>query len=259
MWKGHAARRIALAIATVLLGLSLTACGRTGEPGSPPLRIGAAASLRHVLPSIAEDLSMASGIDAEFTFAASGTIATQAIAGAPMDAVVVAGREPLRRLLEAGRVEPGTEVRVAGNSLVLVLRPEVAVAGGGDGLAALAGLPWDLPVAIADPRTAPLGDYSRAALVARGLYDALLPRMVFAPHAAAVIAWVERGDAGAGIVYRTDALAAPGLTAIPIDSADLGIAVLAAPLRGSSPDTAEWLDGLRRDAARRRLAEAGFE
>jgi molybdate transport system substrate-binding protein len=52
----------------------------------------------------------------------------------------------------------------------------------------------------------PAGRYGKAALQKLGQWDALKPSMVGAKDVRAALAFVERGEAAAGIVYATDAL-----------------------------------------------------
>nr|AIA95791.1 CAZy families CBM50 protein [uncultured Desulfotomaculum sp.] len=51
----------------------------------------------------------------------------------------------------------------------------------------------------------PAGLYAKAWLEKIGLWDAVKARVVPAEHVRAALAVVESGNAGAGIVYRTDA------------------------------------------------------
>ncbi len=61
-------------------------------------------------------------------------------------------------------------------------------------------------IAIGNPKTAPAGRYARAALIDAGLWDVLAQRLVYANNVRQAVEYVARGDASAGLVYRTDAV-----------------------------------------------------
>ncbi len=56
-----------------------------------------------------------------------------------------------------------------------------------------------------DPGSVPAGEYGRQVLTALGLWDRVQPKLVLAKDVRQVLTYVENGDAGAGIVYATDA------------------------------------------------------
>jgi molybdate transport system substrate-binding protein len=75
--------------------------------------------------------------------------------------------------------------------------------------------------AMADPATAPVGQYGRAALGSLGLWDVVGPRLVPTRNTLVTVATVGQGEAPVGLVYKSDALdvAAVAIAAeIPADS-----------------------------------------
>jgi molybdate transport system substrate-binding protein len=52
----------------------------------------------------------------------------------------------------------------------------------------------------------PAGRYSRDALASEGLWDELNKKFIFGNNVRQVLSYVQRGEADAGFVYRTDAL-----------------------------------------------------
>ena len=60
-------------------------------------------------------------------------------------------------------------------------------------------------IAMGDPQTAPIGRYTREALIELGGWDRLQDRLVMAPNARAVLALVERREVDGGFVYASDA------------------------------------------------------
>ena len=74
--------------------------------------------------------------------------------------------------------------------------------------------------AIADPKLAPAGEYSKIALQNNSLWEVLEPKLVLASDVRAALTYISTGNAEIGIVYATDAITKPTLktTQIPIDS-----------------------------------------
>jgi molybdate transport system substrate-binding protein len=61
-------------------------------------------------------------------------------------------------------------------------------------------------LATGDPDSVPVGRYAREALTKLGVWNAVEPHLVRAENVRAALAYVDRGEAPLGIVYRTDAL-----------------------------------------------------
>ncbi len=134
------------------------------------------------------------------TYGGSGALRRQVEAGAPLDAVVLAGAGPVDELIDADLADGATRQVRAHNELVLVV-PK----GGADvTFETLERLPAGERIAIGDPDGVPVGRYARDALLALDQWERLRDRFVHAPHVAAVLSYVRRGEAGAAIVYRTD-------------------------------------------------------
>ena len=74
---------------------------------------------------------------------------------------------------------------------------------------ALAAALGDGRLAIADTRSVPAGKYARAALESLGVWRQVRERLAPAENVRAALAFVARGEAPLGIVYRTDAQAEP--------------------------------------------------
>lgn len=184
----------------VVLGLLLAAAARAEEPGPAPL-LGVAASLRSAMPVLFERFEAAEpGAALAATYGGSGALQKQVEAGAPIDAVVLAGPEPVDALIAGGHARAETRRVIAFNQLALV----VPKGGAKLTFATLGELPAGEKIAIGDPSSVPVGSYAREALRALGLWERLEPRLVTAPDVAAVLAYARRGEVGAAIVYRSD-------------------------------------------------------
>lgn len=189
-----------LRLLALLLLVPVLACSSSEESAQPPV-IGAAASLRHVLPVLLTEFRERSGVGTvHVSYAASGVLRNQVIAGAPMDAVIFANDATLDDLIARGIVDPESRRVVARNSLVLIAPPgSPRLTFGTLGEAATGER-----IAVGDPESVPAGNYAREALRGLGTWDALKPRFVYAQDVAGVLAYVRRGEVAAGIVYGTE-------------------------------------------------------
>lgn len=215
----------------------------------------AAASLTDVLGEVAADLEAAHpGLTVTTAFGPSSGLAQQVLAGAPADVLVTAAPEPMAGVVAAGAAA-GEPVVVARNHLQIAVPP--GNPGGVTGLADLAD--DDLVVALCDVQV-PCGAAAARAFAAAGVAPApdTLERDV-----RAVLTKVRLGEVDAGVVYRTNVLAAgddvegvdlPG----PVDSAGVYEAVVLADAR--APDLARAVvDHLLGEDGRRVLRDAGFD
>ena len=165
------------------------------------LTVAAASSLSDAFKEIAPAFEAATpGATLRFNFAASGVLLQQISQGAPVDLIVSADEETVRRGIERRLLDADSRRDVASNTVVLI----VPTASTLKGLADLAG-PGVRRIAIGKPATVPVGRYSQQALEAAGLWNALAPRLVPADSARQVLDYVARGEVDAGFVYRTDA------------------------------------------------------
>jgi len=60
-------------------------------------------------------------------------------------------------------------------------------------------------LAMGHPESVPAGIYAKQALVAAGIWERVSPRVIRAHDVREALLFVERGEADAGIVYRSDA------------------------------------------------------
>ena len=193
------------------LTLLLVAPSCTGNKQEEIL-VFAAASLTDVMEQVGERFQDSAGVKVRFNLGGSTALAQQIIRGAPADAFISAGPGPMDTLADRGLIMLETRADVLGNGLVLVARA------GGDGGTEFGSLEdladGDARVAIADPELAPAGRYAREALISLGLWGELKHRLVLAPDVRAALGYLQTGNVGAGIVYRTDADVAEGLQII---------------------------------------------
>jgi molybdate transport system substrate-binding protein len=205
--RGPTACLGAMVFFTALLALGCA------KPHPTPALLGVASSLRHVMPVLVQAYGIDTGRwDIEATYGSSGLLARQLTAGAPLDGLVLAGPEPIHRLVRRGDVTTSQPRLVATNRLLLVTHAPESF--GGVRFDTLGDLPAHARVAIGDPRMVPAGRYARAALTARGQWRALASRVVLARDVAAALAYVRRGEVDLAVVYATDLRGIDGLTVL---------------------------------------------
>ena len=160
----------------------------------------AASSLTDSMQLLAERYQEHTGVRVDLSFGSSGRLAQQVSRGAPADAFVSAGTQPVDRLEDEGLVAAGSRRPLLTNRLVLVTR-----SGDTSGISSLEELVQTAGMlAIADPELAPAGFYAREALNYLGLWDAFHPRLVYGTNVRTTLGYVESGNVAAALVYHTD-------------------------------------------------------
>ena len=170
------------------------------------LLIFAAASTTDILNEALADYQKTSPNRVRASFASSGALARQIDAGAPAHLFLSANRKWVRWLEGRSKTAFGRRTQILANRLALVAPIDSKLSlkiEPGFPLAASLG---DGRLAIADPAHVPAGQYAAEALKNLGVWDGIAPRAARASSVRAALALVERGEAPAGIVYRTDAI-----------------------------------------------------
>ncbi len=167
-------------------------------------RIFAAASTTKPVAEIAAYLKREKRIDVVLVFAASGALARQIDQGAPADLFLSGNPRWMDWLEVRRRLTKGSRRNIIGNCLALT-QPQ--------GQTALPQLTRGFAKAfggrrfvIGDPAYVPAGTYAAEALDKLGIWQSLESRAARMPSVRHVLFVLERGEADAGIVYRSDAL-----------------------------------------------------
>lgn len=175
----------------VLPLLVLAGCGG----GDEPVTVYAAASLTEVFQQLAND--------ARFNFAGSDELATQIREGARPDVYAAASARYTQELHAEGLTEAPRVF--ATNRLVLIVPAENPA-----GIERLADAAHPGVKVVIGAEGVPIGDYAREALV-EARQQAVLENVVsLEQDVKGVVGKVALGEADAGIVYATDAVAAGG-------------------------------------------------
>ncbi len=242
------------ALVGTLLGVS--GCG--SAPSVPRVvTLFAAASLAEAITEIGSAWQAVTGVTVRSSFAASGAVARQIEAGAPADIVVLADAIWMDRLIERGRVVPGTRIDLVDNRLVVIGAADAAIEG--DPFAELART--DGRLVIGDPDSVPAGAYARTWLQQTGRWDAVRNRLVLAADVRAVRAFVARAEAPLGIVYASDVVGAGQVRIVltPPMSEQPRIVYPAAMTIPAKPGAADFLTHLRSAEAMAVFRRHGFD
>jgi molybdate transport system substrate-binding protein len=248
------AKRLIAVAALLLLALAQTARAET-------LTVFAAASLKEALDQAARQYATASGDRINVSYAASSALARQIERGAPADVFISADLEWMDYLAARKLVDPATRIALLGNRLVLIAAASSKLSVTLEPGVPLARLLGQERLAMADPDSVPAGKYGKAALEALGAWPSVSGRLVRAENVRAALAQVARGEALLGIVYRTDALAEPGVRIVAEFRAGLHAPIVypaALTLSSKRAAAARLLAFLRTPATREIWTKHGF-
>lgn len=241
-------------VAVLLLLLPLASC--SGDEGEETLTVLAAASLTETFTELAETFEEEHpGVEVELVFGSSTALAEQAVDGAPGDVLATADERSMT-VAQDGNALADTPSGFVSNRLTLVTPPDNPA-----GIESLDDLDDAAVDYVVCADTAPCGAAAVAVLEEAG---------VTAPPASeevdvkAVLARVVQGEADAGLVYRTDAVAAgDDVAEIPTPDAEAFatnyfIAPIATDDAASQDRATEFVTLVRSNAARQVFEQAGF-
>ncbi len=249
-WRG----KLRAAVAMLLL------CALAGCRGSRKtvLIVSAAASLTDAIEEIEAGYGHDHpGVELRNNFGSSGTLAGQIEEGAPVDVFLSAASKPMDELEARGLIVAGTRRNLLRNSLVLIV-PR------GSKLNSFKQLEDGSvrTIALGDPASVPAGQYGRQTLVALHLMDSVQRKLVLAKDVRQVLAYVETGNADAGLVYATDAATSSNVrvaTTAPEDSHDPIVYPAAVVASGHHEAAArEFVEYLQSAAAKAVFEKRGF-
>jgi molybdate transport system substrate-binding protein len=204
----------------LLLSIFLPLMGGGCSTRKKELIVSAAASLKDSFEEIGKAFERENkGTKVLFNFAGSGFLRVQIEGGAVVDVFASAGEKDMDLLEKKGLIKGGTRRDFAENEIVLI-----APARSKFDLRSFTQLsqPVVKYIAIADPKLAPVGQYSKEFLEKQNLWKDVEKKIIPAGDVKGVLDYVARGEVDVGIVYRTDALIF-----------SKAVKILAAPPRGS--------------------------
>jgi molybdate transport system substrate-binding protein len=227
------------------------------------LTVAAAADMNAVLPELAARYRKQTGQAVQLLFGSSGNLTNQIRNGAPFDIFFSADEEYPRQLIREGLALKDTLHRYAVGRLVLWVRSDSALDLQKLGMKALLE-PSVKKCAIANPQHAPYGRAAEAALKRFGIYDQVRPKLVLGENVSQAAQFVESGNAQAGLIALSPALA-PAMKhegrywTVPLDSYPALNQAAVVLSRSKSPDAAhQFLEFVRTPEATSLLEAYGF-
>jgi len=239
----------------VALAVSISACHTADRV---TLTLSAATSLKDAIVE-AEAVYRQSHATSDFSnnFGSSGTLAAQIEQGVPADLFLSAAARPMDDLERKGLIAAGSRRNLLRNSLVLIAPRDSRL----QDFQGLTGGPVRL-IALGDPQSVPAGVYGRQALSSLHLWEKLNAKLVLAKDVRQVLAYVETGNADAGLVYATDALTSDKVRVVAVapESTHDAIVYPIAAVRGSHNQEAahSFIDYLAGPVAQAIFKKHGF-
>jgi molybdate transport system substrate-binding protein len=178
-------------VVAALLVLACSGPARAGE-----VLVAVAANFAGPMARIGEAFSASTGHVLKVSTASTGKFYTQIVGGAPFEVFLAADDETPRRLLAESHAVAGTGFTYAIGKLVLwSARPGLV-----DNQGAVLASDRFRYLAVGNPKTAPYGAAAHQVLKARGLTQALAPRLVTGESIAQAYQFVATGNAEIGFV-----------------------------------------------------------
>jgi len=193
-------RTTALAATLVASGLLAAAAAHAGE-----VTVAVAANFAGPLAKIAKGFTAATGHTLKTSAGPTGKFYTQITQGAPFDVLIAADDETPKKLIAEGHAVAGSNFTYAIGVLVLWSAQPGTVDDQG---AVLAAGKFN-KLAVANPKLAPYGAAGLQVIQARGLTEAITPKLVTAESIAQAYQFVATGNAELGFVALSQ-VAAPG-------------------------------------------------
>lgn len=224
------------------------------------LTVFAAASLTNALQDLGDAFTKDSSIPVRFSFAASSTLARQIENGSRADLFFAADLEWMDYLQARNLIQAATRHDVLGNQLVLIAPLSSKISLKIAPHFALAAAVGSGRLATGDPDSVPVGRYAHEALANLGVWDQVAPRLVRTDSVRSALAFVDRGEAELGIVYRTDAMVDKNVRVVDTFPADSHMPIVypAALTAGAGADAAKFLAYVRGPAGDLTFKHYGF-
>lgn len=225
------------------------------------LTISAAASLTAAMGEIKTLYAKEkSNVTINYNFGASGALEQQIEQGASADLFFSAATKQMDILQKKGLIIDDTKVDLLGNTVVLVVKSDSTLA-----ISDFKNLGNTeiKKIALGEPKTVPVGQYSEEILKSLNKLDKIKARVVYGKDVKEVLTWVETGNVDAGIVYGTDAKSSKKVKVVAEAGKDLyktpvvyPVAVIKA--NKNVDDTKAFLKFLSSDKAKEVFVKYGF-
>ena len=186
-----------LALVLLLIGAFATA---------QEIIVAAAADMSAALPQLVDAYTKKTGQAVKLSFGSSGNLTNQIRNGAPFDVFFSADEQYPQQLISEGLASKDTLYRYAIGRLVLWVVNDSSLDLPKLGMRALIE-PSVKKISIANPATAPYGRAAEAAMRHAGIYAQVSSRLVVGENVSQAAQFVESGNAQAGLIALSHALA----------------------------------------------------
>ena len=227
------------------------------------ITVAAAADMSAVLPQLVADYTKMTGQTVKLSFGASGNLTNQIRNGAPFDVFFSADEEYPQQLIAEGLALKETLYRYAVGRLVLWVPADSPLDLSKLGMKALLD-PSVNKISMANPAHAPYGRAAEAALRHFAIYDQVSSRLVLGENVSQAAQFVESGNAQAGLIALSHALA-PAMKdkgrywTVPLDAYPTLNQAAVVLSRSAHQDAARrFLEFLRSPEAKSLLTSYGF-
>lgn len=172
------------------------------ETEETTLTIAAAASLEYsftekLIPMFEEKNP---GVKIEGVYDASGKLQTQIEEGLDADIFMSAATKQMTSLSEKNLIDTDSIIDLLENKIVLITSADSNTE-----VSSFEDISKANTIAIGDPESVPVGQYSQEALTKLGIWDNISEKFSLGTNVTEVLNWVAEGSADVGIVYATDA------------------------------------------------------
>jgi molybdate transport system substrate-binding protein len=256
--RRHTAFKLAFASGGIV---ALLLAGSAPGFSADKINVFAAASLKTALEAVNISWKADRTKEATLTFAASSALAKQIEGGAPADVFISADLTWMTYLVDKNLVTSGTDIKLLGNQIVLVVPQGSKIETKIEKDFKLAEILGTGKLAMGNIDSVPAGKYGKAALESLGVWNSVKDKVAQAENVRAALKLVATGEAAAGIVYATDAHADKTVSVIGMFPEDTHAPIIypAAVLAASkNPDAAEFIKYLQSDKARAIFEGEGF-
>ena len=198
-------------------------------------------------------------ITVEGTYDSSGKLQTQIESGIDADLFFSAAEKQMTALKDENLIDGDSIQNLLENKIVLVVPSDKK-----DAYTKFEDVVNAETIAVGDPESVPVGQYSQEALTSLGLWDQVSAKASLGTNVTEVLNWVSEGSADAGIVYATDAATKKDSLAVVAEAPEGSLAqkvLYPAGIVSSSTkkDAAQlFLDFLDSDQASKVFEEYGF-
>lgn len=227
------------------------------------ITVAAAADMSSALPQLVDAYTKKTGQSVKLSFGASGNLTNQIRNGAPFDVFFSADEQYPQQLIADGLASKDTLYRYAIGRLVLWIPSDSPLDVSKLGMKALLD-PSVKKISIANPTTAPYGRAAEVALRHFEIYDLVSSRLVIGENVSQAAQFVESGNAQAGLIALSHALA-PAMKekgrywTIPLDAYPTLNQAAVVLAKSKQPDAArKFLDFMRTPEATSLLTAYGF-